>query len=106
MVKFATKFDEAVFQISQRHLLWPEVNVEERAPLPCFFVENPALLTQPVVKRCSRERRHESDLDIEQPAFTNKLINTIKRLWTGPIQAHNKTTIDSDTMPLNRLDCL
>lgn len=88
----------------RRHALRPDVDVEERAALPCAFLEEAALDAQALIEGRAREGRHDRDLDVELAALADEPLDRPEHLRPVTVEAEDEAAIDGDAVGLDSLD--
>src|SRR5450759_49017 len=95
---------EAELELRGRHVQGLKVDVEEAAALPGTLLEEPALLSQPLVERGAREGRHDGDLDVELPALADEGLDGIEDPGSVTIEPEDEAAVDGDAVGLDSAD--
>lgn len=100
-IELAAEFKETVLQFRHGHVLWPEIDVEQRAKLPRLGSDQAPLALEPLVERSSGERGEEGDLDLIQSGLANEREDIVEHVGRISIQAEDETAIHGDSMRLD-----
>src|SRR5204863_7960827 len=95
-IENSSEAQEAALQFFKLHVLWLDVQVEERAEFPGAVSDDASLSFKPAIKRRAGKSGKKCDLHFIQPRVADELQNVIENLRRVAIEAENEAAIDRD----------